>query len=198
MHGENEHSLDRSIGHCEKRPFSYNVPGNGNRETLEKIRKSPWLLDLRIHRHWRLGSRLTPPAQQLHDAALDLTPAGNAGHPSPAQRRRGGNMERRRRNFSPLPDMGPHVAILIAWGKLTQHPRCPLTEHPTTAPRVAIGDPRGGTPGSGSPEGVRSPPLENHENKRDKALARNFCASAPGWCNWLAKRPIDGHPPRTW
>jgi len=86
MHGENEHSLNRSIGHCEKRPFSYSVPGNGNRETLEKIRKSPWLLDLRIHRHWRLGSRLTPPAQQLHDAALDLTPAGNAGHPSPTSR----------------------------------------------------------------------------------------------------------------
>jgi len=49
-------------------------------------------------------------------------------------------MERQRRNFSPLPDMGPHVAAFDAaqaphhGSTLTLLHRSPLTGHPTTAP----------------------------------------------------------------
>ena len=69
-------------------------------------------------------AHLTPTA----DAATPLLLNPSAYAQGIAQER--GQMERRRRNFSPLPDMGPHVASLLAWGKQTPLLRCPLTGVP--------------------------------------------------------------------
>ena len=114
------------------------------------------------------SGRVRPHPRPHHVQAIHESPLPWAGA-TPAQ------YQKATAPASPLPNMGPHVASLLAWGTLTLLHRCPLTGHPTTAPRVAIGDPRGGTPGSGSPEGVRSPPLGNHEAKvteSDEILTR--------------------------